>query len=148
MKNDRNLILSKTRVMNKLWTNCEYDFMPDKLIVNFSILDILKAKYLLKKYSNLFAIECTAYVYSDSFEGKIVGDTLHIYQSGSMYVQFLNEWSGTLYEIDISYYGSRIRLSKFFGIYNFTKNGFDRIRLLVKSFRIKILKKHLKSRTL
>ncbi|HFA6057447.1 hypothetical protein [Neisseria gonorrhoeae] len=101
--------------LNTIWQTDEYDFTVSDLEVSIDVESLHTAVRLLNENQGILhgiSTKCSAY--SFGFEGKLRYERLDVkpfpIKSFSYYLEFYNDWTGTLYELDLSAF-----LDEFFG---------------------------------
>ncbi|HFC8839104.1 TPA: hypothetical protein ACFU2Q_001908 [Neisseria subflava] len=98
-----------------IWQTDEYDFTVPDLEVNIDVESLHTAVRLLNEYAGvLHSISAKCSADSCGFEGKLRYARLDVkpfpIDSFSYYLKFYNDWSGTLYELDLT-----LLLKEYFG---------------------------------
>lgn len=101
--------------LNTIWQTDEYDFTVPDLVVSIDVESLYTAVRLLNENLGiLHSISAKCGADSFGFEGKLRYERLDVkpfpINSFSYYLEFYNDWTGTLYELDLSPF-----LDDFFG---------------------------------
>lgn len=97
------IVLDESDLSELLWKSDEYDLSPNDATICFNLQHIQEAKKIFEHHPDVASVDFRAEISSESFEGKLRGDRIKIFNPGEIVVAaFSNDWTGTQYEMDIT----------------------------------------------